>query len=101
MCVLQHCFICRPSDSTVSEVAGIEPRNVATLALTARRSNHLVRSHPHMARSHPHLARSHPLLGWLSTRFMVRVEREVVLFLAFMVRAEEEGTGLSSIHCES
>ena len=22
----QHCFICRPSDSTVSEDAGIEPR---------------------------------------------------------------------------
>ncbi len=24
----QHCFICRPSDSTVSEDAGIEPRTV-------------------------------------------------------------------------
>jgi hypothetical protein len=23
---IQHCFICRPSDSTVSEDAGIEPR---------------------------------------------------------------------------
>ncbi len=23
-----HCFICRPSDSTVSEDAGIEPRTV-------------------------------------------------------------------------
>ncbi len=33
----QHCFICRPSDSTVSEDAGIEPRAVATLALTVRR----------------------------------------------------------------
>jgi hypothetical protein len=30
----------------VSEDAGIEPRTVATLALTARRSNHLARSHP-------------------------------------------------------
>jgi hypothetical protein len=46
MYVIQHCFICRPSDSTVSEDAGIEPRTVATLALTARRSNHLARSHP-------------------------------------------------------
>ncbi len=58
--VIQHCFICRPSDSTVSEDAGIGPRTVATVALTARRSNHLARSHPqrldliHMARSHPH-----------------------------------------------
>jgi hypothetical protein len=31
---IQHCFICRPSDSTVSEDAGIEPRTVATSALT-------------------------------------------------------------------
>jgi hypothetical protein len=38
MYVILHCFICRPSDSTVSEDAGIEPRTVATLALTARRS---------------------------------------------------------------
>ncbi len=35
MYVIQHCFICRPSDFTVSEDAGIEPRTVATLALTA------------------------------------------------------------------
>jgi hypothetical protein len=37
---IQHCFICRPSDSTVSEDAGIEPRTVATSALTVRRSSH-------------------------------------------------------------
>ncbi len=37
---IQHCFICRPSDSTVSEDAGIEPRTVATSALAVRRSNH-------------------------------------------------------------
>ncbi len=36
---IQHCFICRPSHSTVSEDAGIEPRTVATTALTGRRSN--------------------------------------------------------------
>ncbi len=41
---IQHCFICRPSDSTVSEDAG--PRTVATLALADRRSNHSARSHP-------------------------------------------------------
>jgi hypothetical protein len=35
---IQHCFICRPSDSTVSTDAGIEPRTVATdaLAVTTR-----------------------------------------------------------------
>ncbi len=31
---IQHCFICRPSNSIVSEDAGIEPRTYATLALT-------------------------------------------------------------------
>jgi hypothetical protein len=37
-----------PSDSTVSEDAGIETRTVTT------------RSHPQSARSHPQSARSHP-----------------------------------------
>jgi hypothetical protein len=37
---IQHCFICRPSDSTVPMDAGIEPRAVATVALAVRRSNH-------------------------------------------------------------
>ncbi len=60
MYVIQHCFICRTSDSTVSEDAGIEPRTVTTLALTALRSSHSARSHPHSARSHSHSARSHP-----------------------------------------
>ncbi len=45
MYYIQHCFICRLSDSTVSEDAGIEPRTVATLALAIRRSNHSARSH--------------------------------------------------------
>jgi hypothetical protein len=36
---IQHCFICRPSDSTVPTDAGIEPRTVATCALAVRRSN--------------------------------------------------------------
>jgi hypothetical protein len=30
---IQHCFICRPPDSSVSEDAGIEPRTVAALQL--------------------------------------------------------------------
>jgi hypothetical protein len=37
---IQHCFICRPSDSTVPTDAGIEPRTVVTGALAVRRSNH-------------------------------------------------------------
>ncbi len=50
---IQHCFICRPSDSTVPTDAGIEPRTVATGALAVRHSNHKARSHPQEARSHP------------------------------------------------
>jgi hypothetical protein len=41
----QHCFICRSSDSTKSEDAGIEPKTAATLALTDRRSNYTVIYH--------------------------------------------------------
>ncbi len=41
---IQHCFICRPSYSTVSEDAGIEPRTVASTALTVRRSNDLIQT---------------------------------------------------------
>jgi hypothetical protein len=39
---IQHCFIYRPSDSTVPTDAGIEPGSgtVATGALAVRRSNH-------------------------------------------------------------
>jgi hypothetical protein len=44
MYFIQHCFICSPSDSTVSEDAGIDLRTVAILALAVRRSNHLTRS---------------------------------------------------------
>ncbi len=44
--IIQHCFICRPLDSTVSEDASIEPRTVETLALTSMPFNHSARSHP-------------------------------------------------------
>jgi len=57
---IQHCFICHPSDSTVSEDAGIEPRTVATTALAVIRSNHSARSYPQSARSHPLPARFPP-----------------------------------------
>ncbi len=43
---IQHCFICRPLDSTVSKDAKIEPMTVATTALAVRRPNHSARSHP-------------------------------------------------------
>jgi hypothetical protein len=33
MYFIQHCFICRPSDFTVSEDARIEPGTVATFAM--------------------------------------------------------------------
>jgi hypothetical protein len=39
MYFIQRCFNCRPSDSFVSEDAGIEPRTVATVALAVRRSD--------------------------------------------------------------
>ncbi len=42
--LIQHCFICRPPDSAVSEDARIEPRTVAILALAVRRSYHLSES---------------------------------------------------------
>jgi hypothetical protein len=65
-----HCLICRPSDSTVSEDAGIEPRTVATLALTARRSDHLARL-TLTARSSNHLTRSHLNLAmWMRSSFV-------------------------------
>jgi hypothetical protein len=46
---IQHCFIYRPSDSTESEDAGIEPRTVAIIALAVRRSNHLAKSYPQLS----------------------------------------------------
>ncbi len=60
MYCIQHCFICRPSDSTVLEDAGMEPRTVATSALAVRRSNHSARSYPESASFIHYSARSHP-----------------------------------------
>ncbi len=47
MYCISNCIICRPSDFTVSEDAGTEPRTVATTALAVRRCNHSARSRPH------------------------------------------------------
>jgi hypothetical protein len=44
--LILSCFICRSSDSTVLEDAGIKPRTVATLTLTGRHCNQLARSNP-------------------------------------------------------
>jgi hypothetical protein len=81
---LFNIVICRPSDSSVSEDAGIKPRAVATLSLAGRRSNHPARSHPRLgkissttrldiildsARSHPHPAKSHQLHSILDVRY--------------------------------
>jgi hypothetical protein len=41
-------YVIRPSDATVLEDAEIETRTVATLALTATRSNHSVRFRPQL-----------------------------------------------------
>jgi hypothetical protein len=61
MYCIQHCFICRPSHSTLSEDAGIEPRTVSTSALAVRPSNHSARSNPHVRQDLIHnSARSHP-----------------------------------------
>ncbi len=39
--VIQHCFICRSSDYSVSEDSGIEARTVAPLALTYAQTTRL------------------------------------------------------------
>ncbi len=49
----QHCFICRLSDSSVSEDVGTELKTALTLALAVRRSYHSAKSHPNALSSHP------------------------------------------------
>ncbi len=96
---IQHLFICRLSDCTVSEDAGIETfgqlrlRHWLADALNHSARSHpqtrlissttRLRSHPHSARSHPHSARSHPYSArshshtvptYLTSLFMIRWE---------------------------
>jgi hypothetical protein len=68
MCIIHRCIICRPSDSTLSEDAGIGPRTVATWALTARRSNHSARSQPLLDLIHTRLDLIHTRLDLVHTR---------------------------------
>ncbi len=35
--IIQHCFICRPSGSTVSEDAGIEPRDCCYFGIDSQK----------------------------------------------------------------
>ncbi len=87
---IQHCFICCPSDSTVSEYAGIATMTIATSALAVRRSNNSVISqprsaisHPFSARSHPHSARSHPpRLDLIHTRLYLIHSRLALIHLS-------------------
>ncbi len=65
--IKQHCLICRPSDSTVSEDAGTEPKTLRLWhwqpdapATRLHLIYHSARPHPQSARSHPLSARSHP-----------------------------------------
>jgi hypothetical protein len=68
---IQHCFICRHSDFTVSEDAEIEPRSVVTSALAVRHSIatwlHLIPSWPHLIPTRLHLipALLHLIPTWL------------------------------------
>ncbi len=58
----------------------IEPRTVATLTLTVRRSNHMASTN--LARSHPHLARSHPHLDtFLHFHAYMETSSELCVFL--------------------
>ncbi len=36
MYFIQHCFLCHPSDSTVSEDTGIEPRTAAIFSIASQ-----------------------------------------------------------------
>ncbi len=60
---IQHCFICRPSDSIVSEDAEIELREDATSALKVRTAEHYM---GHISSSKPKLTQNQYLFSyWL------------------------------------
>jgi hypothetical protein len=83
MYVIQRCFICRPSYSTVSEDAVIEPRAVATLALTARRSNQYITRldliHTRLDLIHTRLDLIHTRLDLIHTRLDLIHTRLVII----------------------
>jgi hypothetical protein len=107
---IRHCFICRPSDSTVSEGAGIESRTVATTrhgmsdALTTRLDliHNSAISHPlhtqldliHLsARSHPHSARTLSRESILSQIIMQVVLSAQYFMLSLKAHSIKRATG--------
>ncbi len=84
---IQHCFICRHSDSTVSE----KPRTIATFALAVRRSNPSARSHPHspdLIHTRPDLIHTGPDL--ISSQ---QVTKTIRIVLCLISRRTIEGGG--------
>ncbi len=75
---IQHCFICRPSDSTVSDDAGIGPRIVATTALAVRRSNHSARSHPQKHRKKNNDHKKDPVLNLVEVPYLLYHQQEAL-----------------------
>jgi hypothetical protein len=68
------CFICRPSDSTVSEDAGIEPMTFSTSALAVRRSSYSAHLNTwlHLIHTRLHLIHTFLLFSsakWFGTEF--------------------------------
>jgi hypothetical protein len=99
MYCIQHCFICCPSDSTVSEDARIEPRTVATSASTARRSDYHTRLDldlfHYSARSHRHFARFHPQtrLDLIYTRLdLIHTRLDLIHKLGYISSTNSEGS---------
>jgi hypothetical protein len=73
MYFIHHCFICRPSDSTVTEDAGIKPRTLATSALAVRCSSH-------SAIFHPQVGYILPMLGYQTIGLSDYGYRTVIFF---------------------
>ncbi len=69
MYCIQHCFLCRPSDFTLSEDAGIEPRTVVTSSWAVLSSNHSARSRMRSSRggNRPNGLSCQMLVIWLES----------------------------------
>ncbi len=74
---------CRPSGYNVSEDAEIEPRTVATFALTPRRSNYSAKSHPqlgHISHNHFFVLKSTLSIHILGTHGSLKVHLHEIFF---------------------
>ena len=65
---IQHCFICRPSESSVSEDAWIEPRTVATTALAVALTTRIDLIQTRLDRIHTRLDLIYTRLDLIHTR---------------------------------